>query len=100
MCIYVGLGVCVVQLVLLFPYAFWDPELDLLAHCATEPEDRGLFFLFYAFHERIAGKGAVLGALVSGGCTHAYACVCVQIYACRAKGPVLGALVSGQCSDL
>lgn len=54
------------QLVLLFPHAFWGRDLDLLAHVSEDKTDSGLFFLFYAFHEQLAGGGAVLGALVSG----------------------------------
>jgi lysine-specific histone demethylase 1 len=55
------------QLALLFPYAFWDTGLDTLARVSSDPADAGLFFLFYAYDTNLAGSGAVLAALVSGG---------------------------------
>jgi hypothetical protein len=54
------------QLVLLFPYAFWDPSIDMIAHVSPDPQDAGLYFLFYAYTDKLAGNGAVLAALVSG----------------------------------
>ena len=54
------------QLALFFPHAFWDTEEDLLAHVSRDTTQAGLAFLFYAFPERLAGRGAVLGALFSG----------------------------------
>lgn len=40
-----------------------NPETGNFVMCLQEP---GLFFLFYAYEERLAGGGAVLAALVSG----------------------------------
>ncbi|KAF5835288.1 flavin-containing amine oxidoreductase-domain containing protein [Dunaliella salina] len=54
------------KLVLLFPHAFWDTSIDLMAHVSPDPQDAGLFFLFYAYPNKLAGSGAVLAALVSG----------------------------------
>eukprot|EP00983_Pelagomonas_calceolata_P050071 1141791-Pelagomonas_calceolata.AAC.6 len=37
-----------------------------MAHVSPDPQDAGLFFLFYAYPNKLAGNGAVLAALVSG----------------------------------
>ncbi|GFH10950.1 SWIRM domain-containing protein [Haematococcus lacustris] len=55
------------KLVMLFPHAFWDQGLDTLGQVAADPQDAGLFFLFYAYPPHLAGTGAILAALVSGG---------------------------------
>jgi lysine-specific histone demethylase 1 len=70
------------KLVLLFPYAFWGPNLDLLAHVSDDAADSGLFYLLYAFQPHLAGSGAVLAALVSGRvaalCWFPMLCACSQ----------------------
>lgn len=52
---------------LLFPHAFWDTTLDTIGNVNPDPDIPGLFFLFYCFPSNLAGSGAVLGVLVSGG---------------------------------
>lgn len=52
------------QVVLLFPYIFWDDSKDMFGRVADEPAARGEFYLFYSY-AHVSG-GALLAALVAG----------------------------------
>jgi hypothetical protein len=54
-----------VQVILLFPSAFWGDKLDMFGHVAGSREERGEAFLFYSY-THISG-GALLVGLCSGG---------------------------------
>ncbi|KAL6764103.1 flavin-containing amine oxidoreductase-domain containing protein [Haematococcus lacustris] len=66
------------KLVMLFPHAFWDQGLDTLGQVAADPQDAGLFFLFYAYPPHLAGTGAILAALVSGASAQRFESVPVE----------------------
>ena len=53
------------QVILLFPHAFWGDQLDMFGHVAEMREERGEAFLFYSY-THISG-GALLVGLCSGG---------------------------------
>ena len=33
----------------MFPYTFWDPDVDTFGRLVDNPSDRGEFFLFYSY---------------------------------------------------
>eukprot|EP00850_Spirogloea_muscicola_P012275 SM000078S22134 [mRNA] locus=s78:514444:519523:- [translate_table: standard] len=52
------------KVAMLFPHAFWGPELDTFGRLSEDPSQRGEFFLFYSY-ARVSG-GNLLIALVAG----------------------------------
>uniref|UniRef100_A0A7S3XDU6 SWIRM domain-containing protein n=1 Tax=Picocystis salinarum TaxID=88271 RepID=A0A7S3XDU6_9CHLO len=52
------------KIILLFPYTFWEKDLDLFARVNDRREERGNFFLFYSY-AGISGGSAML-AMVAG----------------------------------
>ncbi|GBG75206.1 hypothetical protein CBR_g19719 [Chara braunii] len=52
------------KVVMLFPYTFWDEDLDTFGHLVEDPDQRGEFFLFYSYAP-VSG-GSLLLALVAG----------------------------------
>ncbi|KAL5232294.1 hypothetical protein ABZP36_031070 [Zizania latifolia] len=52
------------KVAMVFPYVFWDEEIDTFGCLNKERSKRGEFFLFYSYHT-VSG-GAVLIALVAG----------------------------------
>lgn len=52
------------QVVLMFPYIFWDDTKEMFGRVVDSQRDRGDFYLFYSY-AHISG-GALLVALVAG----------------------------------
>ncbi|KAG5607937.1 hypothetical protein H5410_029429, partial [Solanum commersonii] len=58
------------KVALLFPYVFWDSNVDTFGHVADDSSCRGEFFLFYNY-ATVAG-GPLLLALVAGKAAHKF----------------------------
>ncbi|XP_069154734.1 protein FLOWERINGUS D-like [Solanum lycopersicum] len=58
------------KVALLFPYVFWDSNVDTFGHVADDSKHRGEFFLFYNY-ATVSG-GPLLLALVAGKAAHRF----------------------------
>uniref|UniRef100_A0A2P2L3F7 Uncharacterized protein MANES_10G050300 n=1 Tax=Rhizophora mucronata TaxID=61149 RepID=A0A2P2L3F7_RHIMU len=58
------------KVAMLFPYVFWETDLDTFGHLTNDPSSRGEFFLFYSY-ATVAG-GPLLLALVAGEAAHKF----------------------------
>ncbi|KAJ6317442.1 hypothetical protein OIU76_013059 [Salix suchowensis] len=58
------------KVAMLFPYMFWETDLDTFGHLTDNTSSRGEFFLFYSY-ATVAG-GPVLIALVAGEAAHTF----------------------------
>ncbi|KAJ8766004.1 hypothetical protein K2173_020520 [Erythroxylum novogranatense] len=58
------------KVAMLFPYVFWETDIDTFGHLTEDPIARGEFFLFYSY-ATVAG-GPLLLALVAGEAAHKF----------------------------
>ncbi|KAH9768523.1 protein FLOWERING LOCUS D [Citrus sinensis] len=58
------------KVAMLFPYVFWETDLDTFGHLTDDSSSRGEFFLFYSY-ATVAG-GPLLIALVAGEAAHKF----------------------------
>ncbi|XP_038711213.1 protein FLOWERING LOCUS D-like isoform X1 [Tripterygium wilfordii] len=58
------------KVAMLFPYVFWETDLDTFGHLTDDASTRGEFFLFYSYSP-VAG-GPLVIALVAGEAAHKF----------------------------
>ncbi|KAJ4834640.1 hypothetical protein Tsubulata_020208 [Turnera subulata] len=58
------------KVAMLFPYVFWETDLDTFGHLTDDSSSRGEFFLFYSY-ATVSG-GPLLLALVAGEAAHKF----------------------------
>ncbi|XP_009606244.1 protein FLOWERINGUS D [Nicotiana tomentosiformis] len=58
------------KVAMLFPYVFWDTNVDMFGHVVDDSTSRGEFFLFFSY-ATVAG-GPLLLALVAGEAAHKF----------------------------